>query len=561
MKVIIIGGVAGGASAAARLRRLDEKAEIVIYERTGFISYANCGLPYYIGEVIKEESNLTLQTPESFFRRFNINVNVNHEVIDINPKEKIIKVKNLLTGLEFIDNYDKLIISTGATPNVPDYYIEDERIFTLRTVEDTLRIKEYVDNHKPHRAIIIGGGFVGLEMAENLKGLGMDVTVIERNNQLLSSIDYDMSSFLHSYLRSNGINLVLNTNIKELSVLDKEITVNTLDNCAFKADLVLVSTGVKPESYLAKKAGLKLGIKGSIKVNSKMETSVSDIYAVGDVVELKHYITKEETVVSLAGPANKEGRIAADNIYGINSEYKGSQNSSIIKIFDLIVATTGINETQAKINNIAYEKIILSPLSHASYYPDSKLLTIKFLFRKDTLDILGAQILGYDGVDKRIDVIATAIRGGLKATDLKDLDLAYAPPFSSAKDPINMIGFIADNIESGIVKQFYYEDIKRLRGEDVILLDTRTIMEYKRAHAEGFMNIPVDDLRNNLHQLDHTKRIYVMCQSGLRSYIATRILVQNGFDAYNFAGGFRLYNSIFNEELLAKTSYPCGMEL
>jgi rhodanese-related sulfurtransferase len=325
--------------------------------------------------------------------------------------------------------------------------------------------------------------------------------------------------------------------------------------------MAVLAVGVAPENTLAKRAGLELGLKGAIKVNGKMETSVPDIYAVGDAVQVKHFITEQDAVISLAGPANKQGRIAADNICGLDSEYKGSQGSSVIKLFDMTVATTGINEQQAKASGYEYEKVILTQNSHAGYYPNATAMTLKLIFKKKSFKILGAQIVGYDGVDKRIDVIATAIRARLGADELKDLDLAYAPPYSSAKDPVNMAGFVSENIKNGVVKQFYYEDISSLRErEDVILLDTRTPFEYMRGRADGFINIPLDDLRERVGELDKTKKIYVMCQSGLRSYLATRILMQNGFDAYNFAGGFRLYSSIKNEELLSKQCYSCGME-
>lgn len=341
----------------------------------------------------------------------------------------------------------------------------------------------------------------------------------------------------------------------------EQISLELADGNKLNADMVVLSIGVTPENTLAKKAGLELGIKGAIKVNAKMQTSLPDIYAVGDAVQVKHFITEQDSVISLVGPANKQGRIVADIICGLNSEYKGSQGSSVIKLFNMTVATTGLNEIQAKTNGYEYEKVILTQNSHAGYYPNAMAMTLKLIFEKGTYKILGAQIVGYDGVDKRIDVIATAIRAGMTADELKDLDLAYAPPYSSAKDPVNIAGFVADNIKNGVVKQFYYEDIPSLRErDDVILLDTRTPFEYMRGAADGFINIPLDDLRARLGELDKTKKIYVMCQSGLRSYLATRILIQNGFDTYNFAGGFRLYGSIKNEEMLSKQCYTCGME-
>ena len=561
MKIVIVGGVAGGATAAARIRRLNEHAEIIIFERSGFISYANCGLPYYIGGVIEDKEDLTLQTPESFFRRFRIVAKVNHEVNDIDLKNKTLHVTDLKTGTSFTETYDKLILSPGAKPILPDFYTENERTFTLRTVEDTLKIRAFVEQKQPKTAVVIGGGFIGLEMAENLVELGIKTSIIQRGNHLLPTVDYDMASFVHANFRHHGVQLLLNTNTNKMSITGNQVLLNLDNGSNLSADMVVLAVGVTPENTLAKKIGLELGVKGAIKVNTKMETSIPDIYAVGDAIEVKHFITQQDSVISLAGPANKQGRIVADNICGINSEYKGSQGSSVIKLFDMTVATTGINEQQAKANGIEYEKVILTQNSHAGYYPNATAMTVKLIFEKATYKILGAQIVGYDGVDKCIDVIATWVRAGMKADELKDLDLAYAPPYSSAKDPVNMAGFVVENIKNGIVKQFYYEDIPSLRErKDVILLDTRTPFEYMRGHAEDFINIPLDDLRERFGELDKTKKIYVMCQSGLRSYLATRILMQNGFDAYNFAGGFRLYSSIKNEEMLSKQCYTCGME-
>ena len=561
MKIIIVGGVAGGATAAARIRRLNEHAEIIIFERSGFISYANCGLPYYIGGVIEDKEDLTLQTPESFFRRFRIVAKVNHEVTDIDLKNKTVQVTDLKTGISFTETYDKLILSPGAKPILPDFYTENERTFTLRTVEDTLKIRAFIEQKQPKTAVVIGGGFIGLEMAENLAKLGVKTSIVQRGNHLLPTVDGDLASFIHANFRHHGVQLLLNVNTNKMSITGEQVSLELDNGSNISADMVVLAVGVTPENTLAKKAGLELGIKGAIKVNSKMQTSVPDIYAVGDAVQVKHFITEQDTVISLAGPANKQGRIVADNICGLNSEYKGSQGSSVIKLFDMTVATTGINEQQSKANGIEYEKVILTQNSHAGYYPGATAMTFKLIFEKATYKILGAQIVGYDGVDKRIDVIATAIRAGMKADELKDLDLAYAPPYSSAKDPVNMAGFVVENIKNGIVKQFYYEDIPSLRErDDVILLDTRTPFEYMRGHAEDFINIPLDDLRERLGELDKTKKIYVMCQSGLRSYLATRILMQNGFDAYNFAGGFRLYSSIKKEEMLSKQCYNCGMD-
>lgn len=562
MKIIIIGGVAGGATAAARLRRLDEKAEIIIYERSGYISYANCGLPYYIGGVIEDREDLTLQTPEGFARRFRVSAKVLHEVIDIHAEAKTVLVKNLKTGEVFEDTYDKLILSPGAKPSVPAYAPTNaENVFTLRTVEDTFRIHEYIERNKPKTVTVIGGGFIGLEMAENLRNLGMNVTILQRGDQLLSILDRDMASFIHAKFKASGVRLVFGAKITAIQSENGRVSVTAEHMPTLDSDMVILSIGVTPENTLAEKAGLTLGQKGAIVVNDKMETSKPDIYAVGDAVEISHVVTGKPAVISLAGPANKQGRIAADNICGLDSHYRGSQGSSVVKIFDMTVAMTGIGEKTAQKLGIDYEKIILSPASHAGYYPGASVMTMKVLYEKKTEKLLGAQIVGYDGVDKRIDVLATAIFAGLPASELKDLDLAYAPPYSSAKDPVNMAGFIIDNVENGIVKHFHYEDIDALRhDQNVILLDTRTVPEYMRGHAEGFIHIPLDDLRGRLHELDRTKKIYVMCQSGLRSYLATRILMQNGFDAYNFSGGFRFYQSVHMDIEAAKRALPCGAE-
>ena len=562
MKVVIIGGVAGGATAAARIRRLDEQAEIIVFERSGFISYANCGLPYYIGGTIEDEKDLTLQTPDSFWKRFRVKMVVHHEVISIHPESKSVTVKNLETGTVFTERYDKLLLSPGAKPIKPNLDgVDSDKIFTLRTVEDTLKIKNYTNAHQPESAVIVGGGFIGIEVAENLRNLGINVTLVEAAEQLMNPFDGDMASFIHAEMRKNGINLMLNTMVEGFSETDHGIDVKIKNASAIHTDMVVMAIGVLPETTLAKEAGLELGIKGSIVVNHRMETSVPDIYAVGDAVQIRNFVTDTDTLLSLAGPANKQGRIAADNICGGDSHYTGGQGSSVIKIFDMTAAATGISEKTAKALGIAADKVILFPMSHAGYYPGGKVMTLKVLFEKDTYRLLGAQIAGFEGVDKRIDVLATAIRAGMKAYELTELDLAYAPPYSSAKDPVNMAGYIIENIKNGIVKQWYYENDKTLpRDGSVTLLDTRTSLEYSRGHVEGFVNIPVDELRERIKELDKSKPVYVICQSGLRSYIASRILIGNDFDAYNFAGGFRLYAAVHNDKELNKKSTPCGMD-
>ena len=561
MKVVIVGGVAGGATAAARIRRLDEKAEIIVFERSGFISYANCGLPYYIGGVIEDPEALTLQTPESFFTRFRIQMKVHHEVAAIHPEKKTVSVKNLQTGEHFEENYDKLLLSPGAKPVWPDLPgMDSDRLFTLRTVEDTFRIKEFVEQHKPKSAVMVGGGFIGLEVAENLRHLGMDVTIVQRPMQLMNPFDPDMAAFIHSEVRKHGVKLALGHNVEGFEEKNGGIDVLLKDGAPIHTDMVVLAVGVTPESSLAKDAGLALGMRGSILVNDRMETSDPHIYAVGDAVQVKHYVTGEDALIALAGPANEQGRIAADNICGGDSRYLGSQGSSVIKIFDMTAATTGINEGSAREAGLQVDTVILSPMSHAGYYPGGKLMTMKVVFEKETYRLLGAQIVGYDGVDKRIDVLATAIHAGLKATELKDLDLAYAPPYSSAKDPVNMAGFMIDNISKGL-KQWHLADADDLpRDGSVTLLDTRTVGEFSRGHIDGFRNIPVDELRERIGEIEAGKPVYVICQSGLRSYIATRILEGYGFEAYNFAGGFRFYDAVMNDRALAHAAFACGMD-
>lgn len=561
MKVVIVGGVAGGATAAARIRRLNEQAEIVVYERSGFISYANCGLPYYIGGVIEDERELTLQTPESFWKRFRVKMKVHHEVTAICPENKTVTVKNLENGTVFTESYDKLLLSPGAKPIKPDFNgLDSERIFTLRTVEDTLRMKRFVAGGVKS-AVIVGGGFIGIETAENLSALGIQVTLIEAAEQLMSPFDRDMASFIHAELRKNAIDLRLSTTVEGFAETDDGIDVRLKNAPTLHADMAVLAIGVTPDTILAQSAGLELGVKRSIVVNDRMETSVPDIYAVGDAVQVKHFVTGRNTLISLAGPANKQGRIAADNLCGGDSRYTGGQGSSVIRIFNLTAAVTGINERTAKALGIAADQVILSPMSHAGYYPGGTVMTMKVLFEKESYRLLGAQIVGYDGVDKRIDVLATAIRAGMKAYELTELDLAYAPPYSAAKDPVNMAGFIVENLKCGIAKQWYYEEEEALpRDGSVTLLDTRTPTEYDRGHIAGFINIPVDDLRDRLGELDRRKPVYVICQSGLRSYIASRILAGNGFDAYNFAGGFRFFNAVKNDVVCSKKSTPCGMD-
>lgn len=563
MKVVIVGGVAGGATAAARIRRLDESAQITVFEKSGYISYANCGLPYYIGGEIEDKEELTLQTPESFYARFRIDAKVRHEVTAIDPEKKTVTVKNLTTGDVSDETYDKLLLSTGAKPVKPNFEgADDERIFTLRNVEDTFRIKDYVTAASPEKAVVIGGGFIGIEVAENLRRLGIDVTLVEAAPQLMAPFDADMAAFIHAEVRAAGVKLVLGGMVDGFETNGKALGVRLKNGDIIESDMAVMAIGVAPDTALAKAAGLKLGVKDSIVVNERMETSAKDVYAVGDAVQIKNFVTGKDTLISLAGPANKQGRIAADNICGRDSRYKGGQGSSVIKIFGLTAASTGINERTAKSEGIDSDKVILSPMSHAGYYPGGRIMTMKVVFEKGTYRLLGAQIVGFEGVDKRIDVLATAIRAGMTATDLTELDLAYAPPYSSAKDPVNMAGFMAENIKNGLVEQWYYDDEPSLpRDGSVTLLDVRTAEECRTGGTiKGFVNIPVDELRDRISEIAPDKPVYVICQSGLRSYIAARILAGYGLKAYNFAGGYRYYATVVNDRRCAERATACGKD-
>ena len=563
MKVVIVGGVAGGATAAARIRRLDESAEILVFERSGYVSYANCGLPYYIGGVITDPEELTLQTPESFFKRFRVNMKVHHEVTAIHPEQKTVTVKNLETGSVFEESYDKLLLSPGARPSRPDLPGTGlDRLFTLRTVEDTFRIHEYVNRNKPRSVVLSGGGFIGLELAENFRELGLEVTIVQRPRQLMNPFDPEMAAFIHAKMRRKGVRLMLGHSVEGFQEKDGAIQVLLKGEEPISADMAVLAIGVTPDTPLAREAGLELGLRGSILVNDRMETSIPDIYAVGDAVQVKHLVTGEDTLISLAGPANKQGRIAADNICGGDSRFHGSMGSSVIKLFDMTAASTGINERAAEKAGIDCDKVYLSPSSHAGYYPGGRAMTMKVLFEKQTFRLLGAQIVGYDGVDKRIDVLATAIQAGMSALKLKELDLAYAPPYSSAKDPVNMAGFMIENISRGLLKQFFWDETEEIpRDGSALLLDTRTKEEYEGGHLDGFVNIPVDELREHLHELERGKPVYVICQSGLRSYISCRILMQHGFDCRNFSGGYRLYQTVMLDQAAAEQALPCGKDL
>lgn len=562
MKVVIVGGVAGGASAAARLRRLDEEAEILVFERSGYMSYANCGLPYYIGGSITEQRALTLQSPQSFWSRFRVQVKVRHEVAAIDRVQKTVTVRALDSGEVWEESYDKLILAPGARPIIPDLPgIGSKRVYTLRTVEDTLQIRKKAAGSGAKSAVIIGGGFVGVEMAENLKELGLAVTLVEKAGQLLGQLDKDMASFIHAHIRSKGVELLLKSELTGFEETAGGILVKLDGGRALEASIAILAIGVRPDSTLAADAGLALGVRGTIEVNEHMQTSDPDIYAVGDAVSVPHLVTGEKMAVLLAGPANKQGRIAADNIAGLWTVYKGAAASSVVKVFEMTAASTGINERTAKAAGIPYDKIIVAPASHASYYPGGRVMTIKLLFGQEVGKILGAQIVGFDGVDKRIDVIAAVMQTGGTVEALPELDLAYAPPYSSAKDPVNMAGFAAENARTGKVNQFFYEDLTGLGASGATLLDVRTDAEYSAGHAEGFeLHIPVDELRERLDELDKSKPVYVMCQSGLRSYIACRILTAAGYTCYNFAGGYRFYASVKNDELNEEANTDCGLK-
>lgn len=556
MKVVIIGGVAGGATAAARLRRLDEQAEIIIFERSGYISYANCGLPYYIGGEIKKRSSLTLQTPQSFKSRFNIDVRVNSEVIKIDRAKKTVLVR---AGREqYEESYDKLIYSPGAKPVS---FSGGKRCFTLRTVEDTFAIDDFINAEHPKTAVVAGGGFIGLETAENLVKRGIRVTIVHGREQVLPQIDYELACFLHAELRNNGVELVLNSRVEGVESSEDGVKVIAGGN-NFVADFAIVALGVAPETHLAAEAGLELGIKGAVVVDGHMRTSDDDIYAVGDAVQIKNGITGRDVLFSLAGPANKQGRIAADNICGKDALYAGSVGSSVIKVFGLTCAFTGLSSRTAKQDGRDFQTVTLFSANHATYYPGARNMTLKVSFESGSGKILGAQAVGYEGVDKRIDVLATAIKAGMTAYDLQELDLAYAPPYSSAKDPVNMAGYVIEDVLGG-VKQYYWNELDSVLADDKsFILDVRTAEEFALGHFEGAVNIPVDELRGHLNLIPKDRKIYVNCHSGLRSYIACRILMGNGYDCYNFSGGWRLFAAIKGEAEEADIPrHPCGIPI
>ncbi len=559
MKTVIIGGVAGGASAAARLRRLDENGEIILLERGEYISFANCGLPYYVGGTITEKSALTLQTPASFYNRFHIDVRIHSEAISIDRAAKTVTILDRKENREYQESYDNLILSPGAEPLVPDIPGTDlPGVYTLRNVPDAYAIRDKVTSlGNGKRAIILGGGYIGVEMAENLMEAGLQVTLLQRSDHLIPPLDPDMAADVHRYARRKGLDLRLRSTITAIESCGDHLRAETTGG-PLDADVVILSVGVRPESKLAKDAGLPLNAKGGIVVDKHMRTADEHIYAVGDAVEIEEFVTGDKAMIPLAGPANKQGRIAADNICGMDSTYTGTQGSSVLKLFDMTIATTGLNERAAKAKGIDCDKVFLYSANHAGYYPGSTMMSMKVLFEKVSGRILGAQIVGFDGVDKRCDVLATAIRFGATGKDLANLELCYAPPFGSAKDPVNMAGFMIENIEKGLVQQFHWHDVKDLpRDGSVQLLDVRTPSEAARGMIDGFRNIPLDELREHLDELDPGKPVYVHCHSGLRSYIACRLLTGHGFHCYNLAGGYRLYQAITGEGKPPVSAMPC----
>ena len=552
MKVVIIGGVAGGASAAARLRRLNEQAKIIVVERGPYVSFANCGLPYYIGGEIRDRSALTLQTPQSFLTRFNIDVRVRCEAVKIDPAAKTVTLRDLESGGETLESYDKLILSPGASPVRPPIPgAELEGVFTLRNIPDTDAIRAYMESRAAKSALIVGGGYIGLEMAENLLRAGLSVTVAEMADHLIAPFDADMAADVQQYVSQKGVRLLLNSGVSAIEKQPDGSLAARVGAQKVTADLILLSVGVRPESALAAAAGLQLNERGQIVVDEAMHTSEADIYAVGDAVTVKNFYTGQETFVPLAGPANRQGRIAADNICGISSAYHGTQGTAIMRFFDLTAASVGLNEKAAAAAGIAYDKTYTYPSSHATYYPGSTNMSIKVLWEKESGRLLGAQIVGFDGVDKRMDVLSAAMRFGAGITDLTELELSYAPPFSSAKDPVNYLGFIGENVRSGRLQQFFWHDVDALpRDGSVTLLDVRTKTEAAADAIDGFLNIPLDALREHLDALPKDKPVYVHCFSGQRSYIACCILQGNGYTCYNLAGGIRLYRSVKREQVL-----------
>lgn len=544
-KLLIIGGVAGGATAAARARRLDERAEIILFEKGEHISFANCGLPYYIGEVIKKREDLLVTTAEAFRDRYNIDVRIFSEVIAINTKNKQVDVKNIKTGETYKESYDKIILSPGAEPVKPPFKgIELDNIFNLRTIPDSDLIKAHVDTKRPESAVVVGGGFIGLEMAENLVHRGVKTTIVEILDQVMAPLDYEMAAIVHAHLKEKGIICELGNGVESFSKKGDRIIVVTNKGHSIECDIVILAIGIKPENRLAREAGLEISKRGGIKVDTTMRTSDPDIYAVGDAVEVKDFVTGLPTMTALAGPANKQGRIAADNALGRKSMFRGTLGSTVVKVFNLTVASTGASEKVLKRNNIPYLVSYTHSGSNASYYPGARMMAIKLIFSPSSGKILGAQIIGMKGVDKRIDVLATAIHGAMTVYDLEELELAYAPPYSSAKDPINIAGFVATNILKGDIETINWDDLGDLNRNQTILIDLRNKDELDTAGViEGAVHIPLNELRQKLPKLDKEKNYIPFCAVGLRAYLGHRILVQNGFQSKNLSGGIMIGDS------------------
>ncbi len=554
MKVIIVGGVAGGATAAARLRRVDEFAEIIMLEKGEFISFANCGLPYYVGGTIEEREALLVQTPEVMEMNFNMTVRTFNEVTKIDKENKTVTVKNLKTNEEYVESYDKLILSPGSVPLKPPIPgIDSPNIFTLWNIPDVDKIKDFVDKKDIKKAAVIGGGFIGVEMAENLHDLGIEVTIIEMLDQVMAPIDFEMAQIVHQHMRNKNIDLQLGDGVKSFTDKNDKTIVTLQSGKEVEADLVMLSIGVRPQTGLAKDSGLELGPRGHIVVDDYLKTSDENIYAIGDAIEVVDFVNGKKTAIPLAGPANKQGRIVSNNILGNAKErYTGTQGTSIAKVFDLTVAGTGHNEKLLIRDGLVYgkdyQKMILHPKHHVGYYPGALPMTMKILFANDG-KILGTQIVGYDGVDKRIDVIATAMRFGGTIDDLKELELAYAPPYNGAKDPVNFAGFVGENILSGFVKFAHHDEVKEMDLTKSIILDIREPLERELGYIKGSINIPLDQLRTRFNELDKSKKIVVYCAIGVRGYLAARILQQNGFDhVYNLSGGYETYSVVYCQD-------------
>lgn len=552
-KVLIVGGVAGGASAAARLRRLNEDFEIIMFEKGEYISFANCGLPYYIGDSIKNRGFLLVQTVEGMKERFKIDVRNLSEVIEIDKNNKKVNVKNHKTGEVYEETYDKLILSPGAIPKIPD--IEGikscENLFTLRNIADTDKIKNYVDTNKPQKALVVGGGFIGLEMAENLYERGVEVTLVHSREQVMKPVDYEMASILHTHLIEKGVKLILKD--KPLKIEDNGKKVILKSGKEIDTDMIIFSIGVTPESAIAKNAGLKVNENGAIIVNSKMKTSDEDIYAIGDVVEVIDFVNKKPTMIPLAWPANRQGRLVADILSGKDVEYKGTLGSLVAKVFDLTVAATGNNEKTLRDLAISYEAIHIHPVSHAGYYPGAEQISFKMLFDPNTGKILGAQGVGKDGIDKRIDLIANSIKAGFTVYDLQDIEVCYAPPYNSAKDPVNIMGYCGANIMENIVENTQWYEIEDLVKNGEYILDVREEYEVANGSIPNVINIPLGKLRDRLNEIPKDRKIYVCCQVGLRGYIACTILNQYGYSTSNINGGYKTYSSVKNAEKLIKS--------